>query len=1250
MNSALLPILPAVYDILFDFAQSDDFWANLETAFGTGYDVVKATQLRQQWQSRDFSQLPPITVKNLGNSGIFGAYSSSTNRIYLSASFLNRAAPAAIVDVIVEEIGHFIDAQINSSDTPGDEGQLFSALVRGEVLTGEQIAAIQSENDAATITVDGQAVSVEMAFSAATNFTVGLNPNSVTVGDFNGDGKSDLAVANRNSNNVSVLLGTGTGSFGPATNFTVGIFPVSVTVGDFNGDGKSDLATANGSSNNVSVLLGTGTGSFGTATNFTVGSFPFSVTVGDFNGDGKSDLAVANRGGNNVSVLLGTGTGSFGTATNFTVGGSAYSVKVGDFNGDGKSDLATANRFGNDVSVLLGTGTGSFGTATNFSVVAGFGSNSVTVGDFNGDGKSDLAVANDVTGVSVLLNTTPKITIAPGTNPVEGGTVGTFIISLDTPAPTGGIVVNFNTTGSTATILADYSLTAGTNITAVTANTFTIAAGATTATLNVVAVSDAVNDPNETVKVNLTSGGDYILGANSSASFNPATNLTVGNGPASVTVGDFNGDGKLDLATVSRRNNNNVSILLGTGTGSFGTATNFTVGYGPTSIKVGDFNGDGKLDLVTSNVDNSNVSVLLGTGTGSFDTARNFTVGQAPFSVAVGDFNGDGKLDLATANYVGRSVSVLTGTGTGNFVPATNFYANYPYSLTVGDFNGDGKLDLVTSEHYNTVTIHMGNGTGSFGTETSFTVGITPRSLAVGDFNGDGKLDLVTGNRFTTNLSVLLGTGTGSFGTATNFSVGIKPRSVTVGDFNGDGKLDLATSNYGSNSNTVSILLGTGTGSFGNATNVTVAGGSPYSLTVGDFNGDGKLDLATGEISNNSVSILLNADPTATVTITDVPQPPISLSINDVTVTEGNSGTTNATFTVSLSSAASTVVSVDYATANGTATAGTDYIALPTTPLTFNPGETSKTITVPVNGDNQVELNETFFVNLSNLQTNGSNVSLADNQGQGTINNDDSATISINDVTVIEGNSGTTNAVFTVTLSNAVDTAVTVNYATADGTATTTDNDYTAIATTPLIFNAGETSKTITVAVNGDNQVESNETFFVNLSNLNANGRNVTIADNQGQGTITNDDRSTFKKTIIGGPGNDNLIGSQGVDYIFGRGGNDTLTGGNGADSFVFNNITEGIDTITDWGVGGGDRIEVSASGFGGNLTANALLGQSQFILGSAASNNNHRFIYNNSTGDLFFDSDGIGIIAQQKLAILTGAPSLSASDIFVFA
>ncbi len=144
----------------------------------------------------------------------------------------------------------------------------------------------------------------------------------MAIGDFNGDGKNDLAVANHDASNVSILLGTGTGSFGAPTNFPVGLTPFSVAIGDFNGDGKSDLVTANGSSANVSILLGSGTGSFGAATNFGVGAGtqPFAVAVGDFNNDGQSDLAVTDLNFANVAILLGSGTGSFGAATNFAVG------------------------------------------------------------------------------------------------------------------------------------------------------------------------------------------------------------------------------------------------------------------------------------------------------------------------------------------------------------------------------------------------------------------------------------------------------------------------------------------------------------------------------------------------------------------------------------------------------------------------------------------------------------------------------------------------------------------------------------------------------------------------------------------------------------------------------------------------------------------------------------------------------------------------------------------------------------------
>ncbi|EPF22437.1 Calx-beta domain-containing protein [Microcystis aeruginosa] len=179
MTSTLLPILPAVDDVLFNFAQSDGFWANLAIAFGTSYDAVKATELRQQWQSRNFGQLPPIEVLSdevLGTAN--GAYSSSTNKIYLSASFLNTASSAAIVNVILEEIGHYVDAQINQTDSPGDEGAIFAALVQREVLSPTVLAELKTEDDQGWLEVNGQNLEVEY-----NNPTVSLSltsPSTVT--------------------------------------------------------------------------------------------------------------------------------------------------------------------------------------------------------------------------------------------------------------------------------------------------------------------------------------------------------------------------------------------------------------------------------------------------------------------------------------------------------------------------------------------------------------------------------------------------------------------------------------------------------------------------------------------------------------------------------------------------------------------------------------------------------------------------------------------------------------------------------------------------------------------------------------------------------------------------------------------------------------------------------------------------------------------------------------------------------------
>jgi hypothetical protein len=220
------------------------------------------------------------------------------------------------------------------------------------------------------------------------------------------------------------------------------------------------------------------------------------------------------------------------------------------------------------------------------------------------------------------------------------------------------------------------------------------------------------------------------------------------------------------------------------------------------------------------------------------------------------------------------------------------------------------------------------------------------------------------------------------------------------------------------------------------------------------------------------------------------------LAINDRSVLEGNSGTTNFVFTVSLSAVSGRPVTVHFATANDTATAGNDYQTTSGT-LTIPAGQTSATIPVLVNGDRLAELNETFFVNLSAPAS----AVIADAQGVGTIL-DNEPRVSINDVSLQEGRNGRLSFVFTVTLSAAYDQAVTMSYRTVDGTAKTSDGDYIANTGT-LTFSPGETTKTITIKVVGDRRNEGNEVFYLDLF---GNSSNSLFTKNRGIGTILNDD------------------------------------------------------------------------------------------------------------------------------------------------
>lgn len=337
--------------------------------------------------------------------------------------------------------------------------------------------------------------------------------------------------------------------------------------------------------------------------------------------------------------------------------------------------------------------------------------------------------------------------------------------------------------------------------------------------------------------------------------------------PRAVAVGDFDGNGDLDLVSANvdprGQSDGSVSVLPGDGDGGFGPRRSFPVGRDPFSAAVGDVDGDGDLDLVVTNSLGRSVSVLLGDGSGGLGPKRDFATGINPVSVAMTDFDGDGDLDMAVANDHDDSapdrdtVSVLPGDGSGGFGPKRDLVAgdDDPRSVAVGDFDRDGDADLVTaSAGAASVSVFSGDGAGGFAPRRNFATSLVPWSIAVGDFDRDGNPDVVTGNLQST-VSVLLGDGAGGFGPRRDFTAGESPESVAVGDFDGDRAPDVAAAN--SSSNSVSVLLGDGSG--GLATKQDFATGvAPRDLAVGDFNGDGDADLTTANVAADTASVLLN--------------------------------------------------------------------------------------------------------------------------------------------------------------------------------------------------------------------------------------------------------------------------------------------------------------------------------------------------------------------------------------------------------
>src|SRR5882672_2230341 len=475
--------------------------------------------------------------------------------------------------------------------------------------------------------------------------------------------------------------------------------------------------------------------------------------------------------------------------------------------------------------------------------------------------------------------------------------------------------------------------------------------------------------------------------------------------------------------------------------------------------------------------------------TGAVVTAGNFAISGATSNPVVGDISIN---DVAITE--GNS-----GTKTATFTVSHTGTAAFSVDYATADGTATAGSDYVATS--NTLNFAAGSGAAQ-----SQTVSVT--------INGDATVE--PDETFFLNLTNATNGGTildgQGLGTITNDDATAAVGDISIGD------VTITEGNSGTKTATFTVSR-TGTAAFAvdfATADGSAAAGSDYVATAGT------LSFAAGQ-ATQTVSVTINGDTSVepnetfflnltnatnggtildgqglgTITNDDATAAVGDISIGDVTITEGNSGTKTATFTVSRTGTAA--FAVDFATADGSAAAGSDYVATAGT-LSFAAGQATQTVSVTINGDTSVEPNETFFLNLTNA-TNGGTI--LDGQGLGTITNDDATAavgdISIGDVTISEGDSGTKTATFTVSRTGTA--AFAVDFATADGSAAA-GSDYVATAGT-LSFAAGQATQTVSVTINGDTSVEPNETFFLNLTNATNGG---TILDGQGLGTITNDD------------------------------------------------------------------------------------------------------------------------------------------------
>ncbi len=695
-------------------------------------------------------------------------------------------ATATLADVMSEGLGNLMAApggppNVGRASQMGGGGKFTSGGALG-------VAYLTYGTSAVFVTI----ASPSFTYQGVASYNIGPNTYGLIAADFNGDGVLDLAVSYQGAymgtpGGVAVLINKGDGTFNAPVTYTAGPLPAGLAAYDVNHDNVLDLVVTDNQNSSVYVLTGNSNGTFNAAAPYAVAGTGNSVTIADVDGDGNPDLAVAGGFGPGfISILLNNGNGTFRAGSSTQQGTSATYIAAGDFNGDSKLDLAVVDFINQTVNIYINTGGGSFQAGAIYATAAS--PDTLVLTDFDHDGKLDVLVAS---GDARAFGANPDSEAIDYLLGRGDGTFHGLMVSAATASSSTyffSAVADFNNDGNLDVITGDFYGRNGKNLYLFTGNgDGTFAITPTTIAL----------DP-----VNQVSG-------------------------YSAAVGDFNGDGKPDLAVASGYGGNgasNIYILLNNGSG-LGPATSFAPAGGSNSIAAGDFDGDGKLDLASISVNQGagTVQILRGQGNGTFQPLQTYTVGMNPQRVIAADVNGDGRMDLVIADSGMEesnpgAVYVLKNTGGGNFsvsAPISAGAGTYPKAVAAGDVNGDGNVDLVVAadilnpNYSNGISVLKGNGDGTFQAAVMASTEFGPTDIAVRDFNGDGKADLVVAHCCgATDTTYFQGNGDGTFAAEVHFNGPSSPYSLTVADLNKDGAPDIV---IGGNTGAVAGLLNTTT-------------------------------------------------------------------------------------------------------------------------------------------------------------------------------------------------------------------------------------------------------------------------------------------------------------------------------------------------------------------------------------------------------------------------------------------------------